>query len=248
MGRVGMTQFEKAAAGNGFRHVAGVDEVGRGPLAGPLVAAAVVLRQRILGLNDSKLLTPEERESLFAKIMSGRNDVGVGMIEVEELDSIGLQNANYAAMRRAAEALSSPPDFLLVDGFAIRGCAIPQQHIVKGDRKSVSIAAASIVAKVTRDRIMVNLDAQFPEYGFARHKGYATAEHLSSLERFGPCAIHRKSFAPIARAQGTASLFAVDDFSGDGAFLLDELGGLDGLGGQSGLDGRGLQGVGQAHV
>ena len=200
-------RFEREAAANGFRRVAGVDEAGRGPLAGPIVAAAVVLAEPVAGLNDSKLLTASQRQALYEILTEGRHSIGVGVIDEGTIDRHGIQPANYAAMAQAVGALTPPPDFLLVDGFLIRGCPLPQKPIVKGDRRSPSIAAASIIAKVTRDRIMDELDEQYPMYGFARHKGYATREHLDALSRLGPCPAHRRSFAPLAESATTGTLF-----------------------------------------
>lgn len=202
-----MMAFEAEAMSNGFRRIAGVDEAGRGPLAGPIVAGAVVLAEPIEGLNDSKQLTARRREALYAQLHGGRHAIGVGIVEAAEIDRHGIQTANYSAMAQAVAALDSPPDFLLVDGFMIRGCAVPQKAVIKGDSRSFSIAAASIVAKVTRDRIMDSLDAQYPDYGFARHKGYATREHLDALRRLGPCPAHRMSFAPICRPPAPGDLF-----------------------------------------
>ena len=198
-----MLDFEQQVQANGFARIAGVDEAGRGPLAGPLVAGAVILGEPINALNDSKLLALEQREELFALLTDGGHDVGVGIVEVEELNHIGLQAANYGAMARAVEQLSAPPDFLLVDGFPLPGVMWPQKHIIKGDRRSMSIAAASIIAKVTRDRLMVRYHEQYPDYGFDNHKGYSTGGHLDALKRLGPCAIHRTCFGPVnAVAQG----------------------------------------------
>lgn len=193
-----MVEFETQARANGFQRVAGVDEAGRGPLAGPIVAAAVVLAEPVEGLDDSKRLSPGERERLFAVLHRGGHSIGVGVVDVETITATGIQAANYAAMLQAAAKLDPSPDFLLVDGFGIPGCSFPHQAIVKGDRRSLSIAAASVVAKVVRDRIMTTLDRLYPGYGFARHKGYATAEHLAALRRYGPCPVHRTTFAPIA--------------------------------------------------
>lgn len=192
-----MLIFERELWAQGFARVAGVDEAGRGPLAGPLVAAAVVLSRPVPGLNDSKQLTAGQRERLFARLHDEAHAIGVALVEASEIDRHGIQRANYGAMARAVDALDPPPDFLLVDGFEIRGCPLPQKGVVKGDALSQSIAAASIVAKVTRDRIMEVLDRRFPGYGFAKHKGYGTREHLDALSRLGPCPAHRMSFAPL---------------------------------------------------
>jgi len=191
-------EFERGAAAQGFARVAGVDEAGRGPLAGPIVAAAVVLAHPVEGLNDSKLLTEAKRETLFETLHGGEHAIGVCVIEADEIDAFGIQRANYAAMARAVAAISPTPDYLLVDGFQLPGVAQPVLKLIKGDRRSASIAAASIVAKVTRDRLMLAWAVRHPEYGFERHKGYGTREHLDALARFGPCVIHRRSFAPCA--------------------------------------------------
>lgn len=204
--------FEHGAMAMGFARIAGVDEAGRGPLAGPIVAGAVVLRadpvalDGLAGLNDSKQLKEARREALFEILRSGGHAVGCAVIEAEEIDRIGIQQANYAAMARAIEALTPSPDYVLVDGFQVPGLAQPQLKLIKGDARSLSIAAASIVAKVTRDRLMTAHDAAYPGYGFGRHKGYGTAEHLAALARLGPCAIHRRSFAPLARGHETGVL------------------------------------------
>lgn len=200
--------LERAAAEQGFARIAGVDEAGRGPLAGPIVAAAVVLEHPLQELNDSKQLSAQQREALFARLHNGGHAIGVAAISAQEIDALGIQPANYAAMTRAVQQLAPPPNYLLVDGFEIRGCPLPQCRIVKGDCRSQSIAAASIVAKVTRDRLMDALHREFPQYGFARHKGYGTPEHLGAIERYGPCAQHRRSFAPFIRPLETASLFS----------------------------------------
>jgi len=200
-------QFEREMAALGFERIAGVDEAGRGPLAGPIVAAAVVLAHPVAGLNDSKLLSESQRESLFAQLMDGPHAIGCAIIASDQIDAHGIQQANYGVMTQAVHQLAPPPDYLLVDGFTIPGCAVPHLRIVKGDRRSQSIAAASIVAKVTRDRLMIGYDAEFPGYGFAKHKGYGTAEHLDAIRRLGPCPIHRRSFAPLAVQVDTAPLF-----------------------------------------
>lgn len=201
-----MMSFERAAREQGFRRVAGIDEAGRGPLAGPIVAAAVVLAFPVPGLNDSKLLSEARREELYAALSGGEHDLGVAVIEAEEIDRLGIQQANYAAMARAVEALACPPDYLLVDGFQLPGVRQPALKIIKGDQRSQSIAAASIVAKVTRDRLMLTWAARFPEYGFERHKGYGTREHLDALTRHGVCPLHRRSFAPCSGGLNKGSM------------------------------------------
>ena len=202
-----MLEFEEEATASGFERIAGVDEAGRGPLAGPIVAAAVVLSTPVPGLNDSKQLTESQREALFTALHRGKNAIAVTMIDPERIDLWGIQSANYAAMAGSVAKLDPPPDFLLVDGFQIKGCGVPQKSIVKGDSRSLSIAAASIVAKVVRDRTMIELDHLYPEYGFAKHKGYATAEHLEAIQQYGPCPAHRRSFAPLSASHETSSLF-----------------------------------------
>ncbi len=202
-----MLRFEREAQRNGFERVAGVDEAGRGPLAGPIVAAAVVLSEPVPGVDDSKKLTAEERQGLFVRLHGRPHSIGVQVLAPDVIDQYGIQVANYSVMVKAVAKLDPPPDFLLVDGFSIPGCRFPHERIIKGDARSQSIAAASIVAKVVRDRIMCELDRRYPQYGFARHKGYATAEHLAAIEKHGPCPAHRMSFAPIARQPATGSLF-----------------------------------------
>lgn len=203
-----MMRFEREAVASGFKRVAGVDEAGRGPLAGPIVAAAVVLAGPVAGLDDSKRLTPERRDALFALLHEGDHAVGVAVVSPETIDRRGIQAGNYAAMLDAVDKLDPQPDFLLVDGFAIPGCLYLQKRIIKGDRLSLSIAAASVVAKVTRDQLMNALDGQYPQYGFAKHKGYATEDHLDALRRWGPCPAHRHCFAPVARR--AQAQFALD--------------------------------------
>lgn len=193
-----MAQFEEEARACGFSVIAGVDEAGRGPLAGPIVAGAVILKEPIEGLDDSKKLTEDQREAFYEILHEEGHIIGACVIEHTVIDRDGLQSANYAAMLGAVNALGVLPDFLLVDGFMIRGCTLPQKHIIKGDSRSMSIAAASIVAKVTRDRLMLEMDRLYPQYGFAKHKGYATAEHAEALRKYGPSPIHRRCFAPVA--------------------------------------------------
>jgi ribonuclease HII len=180
--------------------VGGIDEAGRGPLAGPVVAACVILppAPRLEGLDDSKKVTAEKREALEAVIRQTALGVGVGLVEPDEIDRINILEATKVAFRKAAAAcVPRRPDHLLNDALTVPGLAIPQQGIVHGDARVACIAAASIVAKVTRDRIMVVLDARYPGYGFARHKGYGTADHMAALARLGPCPIHRRSFLKL---------------------------------------------------
>ena len=199
-----LSAFEQPLWDQGLVHVGGVDEVGMAPLAGPVIAAAVILRPgtRILGINDSKQLTPEEREALEPEIRAAAIAVGIGRAEVHEIDTINIYQAGMLALRRAVLALDPQPQHLLVDARRLKDLPYPQQPIIKGDAKSITIGAASIVAKVHRDRLMAELDGQYPGYGFAAHKGYPTPEHLEALDRLGACELHRRSFAPVARKLG----------------------------------------------
>jgi ribonuclease HII len=198
-----LRRHERDLWDNGSARVAGVDEAGCGPLAGPVVAAAVVLDDGdIDGVNDSKKLTPERREELYDVIMSRALDVGVGRVPHTVIDRINILNAAREAMRLAMAGLDEPPDHVLVDGREVPGLPCPQTAIPRGDELSAPIAAASIIAKVTRDREMVELDAEYPGYGFARHKGYTTDDHLAALTRLGPCPIHRLSFGIVREASG----------------------------------------------
>lgn len=191
-----MDFFEKMYYRRGYQRIAGVDEVGRGPLAGPVVAAAVVLPRDGTGfeLFDSKQISSKKREELYPSILREALGVGIGVIEQEEIDCINIFQATLKAMIVAIQNLPLSPDFLLIDGTQGLKFSIPQKSIPKGDRLCNSIAAASIVAKVTRDRIMEAYDQQHPEYDFAKHKGYGTKEHRRAIEKFGVCKIHRKSF------------------------------------------------------
>jgi ribonuclease HII len=182
----------------GFVDIAGVDEVGRGCLAGPVTAAAVVLPHqiRIAGIKDSKVLTAEEREALFGEITRVALRWCVCSVEPSEIDRINIHQASLLAMRRAVEALIPLPGFVLVDGFRIPHLIIPQRNVIGGDRRSTAIAAASILAKVTRDKLMVDAHGDDPRYGFDRHKGYATADHLRAVAEYGYSAFHRRSFRP----------------------------------------------------
>ena len=192
--------FELAAKARGFSLICGIDEAGRGPWAGPVVAAAVILDPQNIppGLNDSKKLKEAKREVLFAEIMIS-SKVGIGIGDEARIDRDNILATTLWAMVEAVRNLDTPPHFALVDGNRAPHLSCPVQTIVSGDARSLSIAAASIIAKVTRDRIMVVLDREFPGYGFARHKGYGTAFHHAALLELGPCIHHRKSFAPIAK-------------------------------------------------
>jgi ribonuclease HII len=192
-------RFEQAAWRRGLTRVAGVDEAGRGPLAGPVVAAAVILPPggRIEGVDDSKRLTAEERTRLYDVIGARAVAVGVGMADPATIDRVNILEATRLAMRQALAALAAAPELVLTDYVALDGLGCPQKNLVQGDRRSASVAAASIVAKVTRDRIMEAADRDYPEYGFGRHKGYPTPEHRAALVRHGPCPLHRRTFAGV---------------------------------------------------
>jgi len=202
-------RYEAQAWRAGVGRIAGVDEAGRGPLAGPVVAAAVIIApdRRIKGLADSKILAPERREELFQVIGERAVAVGVGIVDHETIDRINILQATRLAMGEALTRLCVAPDLVITDFVALSNLSCPQRNLVDGDARCASVAAASIVAKVTRDRLMLDADARFPAYGFARHKGYATAEHLAALDRWGPCAIHRRTFAGVLWRQ--AELFSV---------------------------------------
>lgn len=189
-----MKEYERKYAS--FSYICGIDEVGRGPLAGPVVAGAVILPRdcRILYLNDSKQLSEKKREELYEVIMENAVSTGLGFVSPERIDEINIFQATYEAMRQAIGKLEKEPDLLLNDAVTIPGVEIRQVPIIKGDAKSVSIAAASIIAKVTRDRLMVQYDEIYPEYGFASNKGYGAAAHIEALKKYGPTPIHRRSF------------------------------------------------------
>ena len=195
-------RYERRLWKEGLDAVAGVDEAGVGPMAGPVVAAAVIFSPEtfIKGVHDSKQLTHEQREELFTPIRERAIAVGVGMASVLEIDRLNIYWATMLASKRALSALGLSPRHVLVDGRLIPGLELPQTRIVGGDRKSFCIAAASIIAKVTRDRMMVAYDEQYPGYGFAQHKGYCTNDHMEQLRELGPSPIHRRSFWPVAAA------------------------------------------------
>jgi ribonuclease HII len=191
--------FEKIYQGQGYEKIAGIDEVGRGPLAGPVVAAAVILPKGGIGqdLFDSKKISWKKRDSLYALILSKAVAAGIGIVGWKEIDLLNIFGATLKAMALAVENLPIAPDFLLIDGRQGLPVPIPQKPIRKGDQLSNSIAAASIIAKVTRDRIMLEYHQKFPQYNFARHKGYATGEHRKAIHRFGICELHRRSFRGV---------------------------------------------------
>ena len=200
----GLYGYERALARVGLAPVAGVDEAGRGACAGPLVAAAVVLpagpRGRIRGLADSKLLTPAARERCYAQVTRRADAWSVVAVPAADCDRLGMHVANVAALRRALARLDTRPTYVLTDGFPVDGLEVPGLAIWKGDRVTACIAAASVIAKVTRDRIMAGLHERYPDYDFATHKGYCTAEHQDALDRHGPCPEHRRRFVNVRRA------------------------------------------------
>ena len=207
-------KFEEQGYARGFKCIAGVDEAGRGPLAGPVVAAAVILPRGFFHpeIKDSKLLTPKQRAKLAPLIRKNALSWGLGVVEVEDIDRINILKASLLAMLRSLEGLTSRPDCVLIDGnqripeqflsesSCFVSCSLYQKTIISGDQLCISIAAASIIAKVARDRMMVRLDKRYPEYGFASHKGYTCDAHIEALRRYGPCPIHRQSFQPVREA------------------------------------------------
>jgi len=207
---LGLLALRDGLEGRGVRGIAGVDEVGVGPLAGPVVAGAVVLPKTIelYGLDDSKRVRPALRHTLARDIREVAIGVGIGEVSVEEIDQIGIYQAALEAMRRAVASLArtTEVEHLLVDARTVPGVSLPQTSIIKGDQKDASIAAASIVAKVHRDAHMERLARRYPAYGFERHMGYGTAVHMAALERYGPCPVHRRSFAPVEAAERRGSM------------------------------------------
>jgi len=191
--------FEAEARTRGYVLIAGLDEAGRGPLAGPVVSAVVILPRRfaVAGLNDSKQVVPAERERLYRHIVKRAVSVGVGLATEREIDTVNILQATRLAMLRALQALPVTPDFLLLDALSLPSVRLPQRPIIKGDAFSVSIAAASIVAKVSRDRLMRDYHRRYPQYNFQSHKGYGTPEHLRLLAEHGPCEAHRQTFRPV---------------------------------------------------
>lgn len=211
-----MLRYEKEAWNSGLFFIAGIDEAGRGPLAGPVVAAAVAFDRNLLengpevfaGLTDSKALSEKRRESFFGELQNcGFAHIGCSIIGPDIIDEINILQATWKAMAEAVAQISPLPDLALVDGNPVRGLPCNSKSIVKGDAQSLSIAAASVIAKVTRDRLMLELDVQFPEYGFSKHKGYGTKDHLAAIRRHGPSPHHRKTFRPISELnQGELNL------------------------------------------
>ncbi len=198
-----MKPFERNLQAQGFTAIAGLDEAGRGPLAGPVVAAAVILpeNKKWPGIKDSKMLSAAQREDGFDLLSRKASAIGVGIVDVEEIDRCNIFRASLKAMEIAIQKLPFPPDYLLIDGSHGLRLGIPEEAVIHGDRLCTSIAAASIIAKVTRDRLMVQYHDQYPDYNFARHKGYSTQEHLAAIEKFGCCPIHRQSFKRIYQRQ-----------------------------------------------
>jgi ribonuclease HII len=194
-----MDYFEKMYTRRGYHRIAGVDEVGRGPLAGPVVAAAVVLPKEGIGekLFDSKKISSKKREHLYETILAEAEGIGIGIIGQEEVDRLNILQATLKAMALAIENLPSSPDFILIDGLHGLNISVPHKPIRKGDQLCNSIAAASIIAKVTRDRMMLECHQMYPQYNFAKHKGYGTKEHRKAIETFGVCELHRKTFRGV---------------------------------------------------
>ena len=192
--------IERNTRGSGYRRIAGLDEAGRGPLAGPVVAAAVILHEEFLipGVTDSKQLSEAERERLYGVIVRDAVAYGIGIADERTIEEINILQATIVAMERALASIAPPPDYLLLDAITLPRTNIPQKPLIKGDVRSHSIAAASILAKVTRDRLMLKLHEEFPQYNFRRHKGYGTKEHCELIRKHGPCRAHRRSFAPVA--------------------------------------------------
>jgi ribonuclease HII len=191
-----MTEFERKCYEHGYMLVAGVDEVGRGPLAGPVVAAAVILGEGVLipGVNDSKKLSEQKREYLYDEIKAQALCCSIGIVDEKVIDEINILNATYLAMKQALDGLSTKPEFILLDAVTLKDVAIPQKGIIKGDSLSLSIAAASIIAKVERDRIISSYDEIYPQFSFSKHKGYGTSEHIECIKKYGLLPIHRRSF------------------------------------------------------
>ncbi len=196
-----LLHYERSARARGAVRIAGLDEAGRGPLAGPVVAAAVVLPEGLVipGVNDSKQLSAERRDRLFDLIVESASAYGIGIVGARTIDRVNILQATIIAMERALAGIIPPPDFLLIDALSLPRVSLPQEAIIKGDCRSHSIAAASILAKVSRDRLMADLHERFPQYHFQKHKGYGTKEHLNLLRLHGPCEEHRRSFRPVAQ-------------------------------------------------
>jgi len=189
-------EIENALWSQGIKHIAGVDEAGRGPLAGPVVAAAVIFPENLIieNVDDSKKCTAKQREELFPLIKKQALSIGIGIVDHQVIDRINILQATILAMRKSVENLNIQPEFALIDGNSFKHKTLKFQNIIKGDERSFTIAAASIIAKVTRDRLMRDLDIRFPYYGFAQHKGYGTRKHIEAIRKYGFCEVHRRSF------------------------------------------------------
>ncbi|MFH1982032.1 MAG: ribonuclease HII [Pseudomonadota bacterium] len=207
--------FERSARDSGFTRIAGVDEAGRGPLAGPVVSAAVILPEgfRSDDVTDSKALSEKKRAALLQLIYQQATAIGIGIVDAVEIDRVNILQASLLSMAFAVANLTPAPDYLLIDGIFRVPCTVDQEAIAKGDARSLSIAAASIVAKVTRDRLMARYHEEFPEFGFDRHKGYPTAAHKAAIRTHGPCPIHRRTFRGVREVLGFGPVF---DASADG--------------------------------
>jgi ribonuclease HII len=217
----GLAAYETVLARAGFAPVAGIDEAGRGACAGPLVVAAVVLEpasiRRMPGLADSKLLSPQAREEAYTEVLRRAVDWHVVVIGSDQIDATGLHVCNVSGMRRAFAGLRTKPGYVLTDGFPVRGLGAPALAVWKGDRVTASVAAASVLAKVSRDRMMRDLHERYPQYGFDRHKGYVTEEHVRALEQHGPCPVHRYSFVNVVAAAGPSGRAAVSTVAAQAA-------------------------------
>lgn len=201
---IDLYRYERMAKSEGYHFIAGIDEVGRGALAGPVVAAAVILQPEhpVDGVNDSKKLSRKLREALFDIIVANAVSVGIDMVDAAQIDKINILQATRLAMLQAVQGLSIQPDYLLIDGITTIESPFPQRLLKQGDSRAASIAAASIIAKVTRDRLLCEYASTYQEYGFDKHKGYGTASHISSLQKYGPTPIHRLSFAKVPQTNG----------------------------------------------
>lgn len=211
--QINLYQYEEKLTDEGYEWICGVDEAGRGPLAGPLVVAACILPSylRIPGINDSKQLSSKKREALYKQIVKSAVAYKIVFISEEEVDSLNIYQATKKGMLEAIEGLKQKPDYILIDAMPLNELKEPHLSLVHGDAKSASIAAASILAKVTRDEYMEKMDVKYPNYGFKRHKGYGTKAHFEALEKYGPCPIHRKTFAPVSKYFNRQISFNLDD-------------------------------------
>lgn len=211
--QINLYQYEEKLTDEGYEWICGVDEAGRGPLAGPLVVAACILPSylRIPGINDSKQLSSKKREALYKQIVKSAIAYKIVFVSEEEVDNLNIYQATKKGMLEAIEGLKQKPDYILIDAMPLNELKEPHLSLVHGDAKSASIAAASILAKVTRDEYMEKMDVKYPNYGFKRHKGYGTKAHFEALEKYGPCPIHRKTFAPVSKYFNRQISFNLDD-------------------------------------